>query len=88
MDDDSLHARIEHETAELRSRYPHIIDCHSAMVKWDEGGEKRYSLGLDIRWPQHQTLVSGEAKDSAPAAIAAAFLTARQRVDQAAWASR
>jgi hypothetical protein len=73
MDDDSLHARIEHEIAELRSRFPHIIDCHSAMVKWDDGGDKRYALRLDIRWPQHQTLVSGEAKDSVAAAIAAAF---------------
>ena len=88
MDSDSLHARIEHESAELRALYPHIQTCHSAMVQWDDSGEKRYSLHLDIRWPQHQTLVSGEARDDAGAAIAAAFATARQRVDQAAWASR
>ena len=88
MDTDSLQARIEHESAELRALYPHIKDCLTAMVQWSEGGEKRYALGLDIRWPQHQTLISGEAKDSAAAAIAAAFHTAHQRVREAASASR
>jgi ribosome-associated translation inhibitor RaiA len=88
MDTESLHAHIEHQSAELRSQYPHIKDCHSAMVQWDEGGVKRYSLHLDIRWPEHQTIVSGETKDSAAAAIAAAFQLARQRVRQAAGASR
>ena len=88
MDIDSVHARIEHETADLRARYPHITDCRSALVQWSEAGEKRYSLNLDIRWPQHQSLISGEAKDEAGAAIAAAFARARQRVQEAAWASR
>ena len=88
MDTDSLHAHIEHHAAELRSEYPHIKDCHSALVQWDECGEKRYSLYLDIRWPQHQTIVSGEAKDSAEAAISAAFQNARQRLHEATWASR
>lgn len=88
MNDDSLHARIEHESAGLRARHPQITDCHSAMVQWTKDGEKRYALHLDIRWPEHQTLVSGEAKDSATAAIAAAFETARQRLHEAAWAIR
>jgi hypothetical protein len=88
MDIDSLHARIEHESAELRALYPHIKDCRTALVRWTDPEGVHYSLGLDIRWPQHQTLVSGEAKDSAPAAIAAAFQTARERVHEAAWASR
>jgi hypothetical protein len=88
MDIDSVHARIEHETADLRARYPHITDCRSALVQWNDAGEKRYSLNLDIRWPQHQTLISGEAMDEAGAAIAAAFARARQRVQEAAWASR
>jgi ribosome-associated translation inhibitor RaiA len=84
MDIDSLHAHIEHQTADLRTLYPQIKDCHSAMIRWkDEGGEERYSLRLDIRWPQHQTIVSGESKDSARAAIAAAFDTAREKVHQA-----
>jgi hypothetical protein len=84
MDIDSVHARIEHETAELRARYPHITDCRTALVKWDDAGKKRYSLNLDIRWPQHQTLLNGEAMDEAGAAIAAAFTRARQRVQEVA----
>jgi hypothetical protein len=88
MDIDSLHARIEHESAELRALYPHIKDCHTALVRWTDPEGIHYSLALDIRWPQHQTLVSGAAKGSALAAIAAGFQTARVRVHEAAWASR
>ena len=88
MDSESLHARIEHETAELRARHPQVTDCHSALVQWNDAGQRRYSLKLDIRWPDHQTLISGEAHDSAGAAISAAFHSARQRLHEAAWASR
>ena len=80
MDIESVHARIEHETGELRARYPHITDCRSALIQWDDAGKKRYSLKLDLRWPEHQTLVSGAAMDDAGAAIAAAFADARRRV--------
>ena len=87
MDIDSVHARIEHESAELRARYPHITDCRTALVQWNEAGKKRYSLKLDVRWPQHQTLLNGDAMDDVGAAICAAFARARQRVQEAAWAS-
>jgi hypothetical protein len=88
MDIDSVHARIEHEGAELRARYPQVTDCRTLLVGWDEAGKKRYSLKLDLRWAQHQTLLSGEAKDEVGAAIAAAFAAARQRIQEATWASR
>ena len=88
MDIDSLQARIEHQGAELRALFPHIRHCHTALVRWTDPDGPHYSLRLDLRWPDHQTLVSGEAKDSADAAIAAAFATARQRVQEAAWAIR
>jgi hypothetical protein len=88
MDIDSVQARIAHESAELRAGYPHITDCHTLLVQWDEAGRKRYALRLDIRWPQHQTLLSGEPRDDALAAIAAGFASARTPLQQAAWASR
>ena len=88
MDIDSVHARIAHESAELRARYPYITDCQSALVQWNDAGKKRYSLRLDIRWPQHQTLLSGQAMEDAAGAISAAFADARQRVNEAAWAGR
>jgi hypothetical protein len=88
MDVDSVQARIEHESAELRSRYPHIRKCDTALVHWTDAEGSHYSLRLDIGWPNHQSLISGPAKDDAGAAIAAAFATARQRVHEAAWASR
>lgn len=88
MDIDSIHARVEHESAELRARFPHITECRSALVQWNEAGKKIYSLKLDLRWPQHQTLLAGDATEDAGAAIATAFAHARQRVQEAAWPNR
>ena len=80
MDPQSTHERIEQETVQLRAGFPHIEHCHSALVQWKDGDDPRYSLYLDIRWPQHQTLISGQARDSAEAAIGAAFQAARERL--------
>ena len=80
MDSQSLQALIEHQTAELRALFPQITDCHTALVQWKEGDATRYSLHLDIRWPQHQSLVSGPARDRAEAAIEAGVCIARERM--------
>lgn len=88
MDVDSLQARIHLESAELHTLYPHIQKCHTALVRWVDPEGSHYSMHLDIRWPQHQTLVNGGAKDSPTVAIADGFAIARQRVQEAAWASR
>jgi len=88
MDTESLQARIEHESVELRALYPHIKDCHAALACWTDAAGVHHALHLDIRWPQHQTLVSGESKDNAAAAIEAGFRTARQRVHEAAQGTR
>jgi len=80
MEPDSLRALIEHQTAELRALFPQISDCHSALEQWSEGGERRHSLWLDIRWPQRQALVSGPALPDAQAAVDAAFRLARERI--------
>ena len=79
MDRDTILGRIEHESAELRARYPHVRECIPALMHWQEAEQARYSLALDIRWPQHQTLVSGPACASAEAAIEAAFRLAAER---------
>jgi hypothetical protein len=80
MDPQSAQERIEQETVQLRAGFPHVTHCHTALVQWKDGDVKRYSLHLDIRWPQHQTLISGQARDSAEAAIGAAFQVARERL--------
>lgn len=80
MDPQSVQARMEHETAQLRALFPRITACHTALVQWREGDAVRWSLHLDIRWPQHQTLLGGEARDSAEAAIDAAFRQAKERL--------
>jgi hypothetical protein len=82
MDFDSIQGRIEHEIAELRGAFPRVESCHSALVQWKDDEQARYSLGLDIRWPQHQVLVSGPAQASADAAVEAAFRLARERLER------
>jgi hypothetical protein len=76
MKKDSLQASIEHRIAELRATYPRISHCSAQMEDWREGGEPRHSLRLDIRWPQHQSLVSGPACASPENAVDAAFAKA------------
>jgi hypothetical protein len=82
MDFDTLQARIEHEIAELRGAFPRIGSCESVLVQWSENGQARYSLGLDIRWAQHQSLVSGPAEASPEAAVDAAFQRAREALQR------
>jgi hypothetical protein len=73
MKHDSLQADMEHRIAELRAAYPRISDCRATLEDWREGGARRHSLRLDIRWPQHQSLISGPARESPEEAVQAAF---------------
>jgi hypothetical protein len=88
MDVDSIRARIEHEVAELRAHHPEMTSCDTAFSRRAEAGATRYSLYLDMRWPQRQILLPGPAMAEAGAAIDAAFQEARRRIEQASWASR
>jgi hypothetical protein len=76
-------ACIEHEVAELRGAYPRLTACHTALRNWFEDGEARYSLWLDLRWAQHQSIVSGSACGSVEQAVEAGFGKARQILDSA-----
>ena len=76
MKRDSLRGEIEHRIVELRAACPRISHCSARMEDWREGGKPRYALGLDIRWPQHQSLVSGPACASAEEAVEATFVKA------------
>ncbi len=82
MDRESLQAQIHHEVAEFQARFPQITACRSTLDEWLEEGRSRYAVRLDIRWPEHQTLVSGEAKDSPLGAVRAALETARRQLQQ------
>lgn len=80
MKEESLHALIQHEVAELRVEFPQIALVRTSLDTWTEGEARRYSLGLDIRWPDHQTLVAGPVRDGVHEAVRAAFDEARQRL--------
>jgi hypothetical protein len=69
MESETLQARIEHEIAELRARFPRVTACHPTLEQW----EGKHALRLDIRWPQHQSLVSGPPSATPEAAVRAAF---------------
>lgn len=81
MEADSLRARIQHAIADLRAAYPRISACHATLDEWHEGSASRHALRLDIRWPQHQSLISGPARDSADEAVRAAFDAATRLLD-------
>jgi hypothetical protein len=50
------------------------------LEDWQEGPEHRYALRLDLRLPQHQSLVSAGARASAYAALRAGFDAAHERM--------
>lgn len=83
MKSDTLQAGIEHRIAELRAAHPQITVCHATFDEWHESAGPCYALRLDIRWPQHQSLVSGPARASAPAAVQAAIEAAARELEQA-----
>lgn len=85
MKEETLRALLEHQVAELRVAFPQIALVRSALDTWKEGEARRYSLALDIRWPEHQILVSGPVRDGVREAVCAAFDAARARL-QAGWA--
>ena len=78
MKNDSLQASIEHRIAELRAAHPRITVCHATLDEWHEDTGPRYAVRLDIRWPQHQSLISGPARESGEEAVRAAFEKAGQ----------
>ena len=80
MDRERLQARIQHESAELLALHPRIALCRTTLEQGQGRGESRYALRLDIRWPEHQTLVSGPPQPSAEAAVAAGFAAAREQL--------
>jgi hypothetical protein len=80
---DSLQADIEHRIAELRAAHPRISVCHATLDEWHEDAGPRHALRLDIRWPQHQSLVNGPARTTAHAAVQAGFELAARTVEDA-----
>jgi len=82
MKHDGLQTGIEHRIAELRAAHPRISFCRATLEDWREDGEARYSLGLDIRWPQHQSLIGGPSRASAGQAVDAGFDKAARTLGQ------
>ena len=78
MESGGLQARIEHGIAHLRAAHPRIDACSPHLDQWREKGRPRYALRLDVRWPQHQGLVSGPARDSAAEAVQAGLAAAQR----------
>jgi hypothetical protein len=78
MELDTPQALVQHHIAELRGAYPRVTDCHFALLKGGDAAQPRHSLWLDIRWPQHQSIVSGPTCGSQLEAVRAGFQKARR----------
>lgn len=81
MELDTPQALVQHHVAELRGAYPRITDCHFALLRGGDG-QPRCSLWLDIRWPQHQSIVSGPTRGSEIEAVRAGFDKARHALEE------
>jgi hypothetical protein len=77
---ESPQALIAHHCAELRREFPRIESCEARLGSAGDDLALRHSLALDIRLPQRQLLVCGEARHDALAAVHAAFDQARGRL--------
>lgn len=80
MNADAPRPAIEHAIAELRAAFPRIAEVRPAL----EGADRAWSLRLDIRWPQHQTLLCGPLKGDPQEAVRAAFDAARAHLSGSA----
>lgn len=76
MKSDALEPAIQHAIAELKAAFPRIAEVRPAL----EGADRAWSLRLDIRWPQHQTLLCGPLKGDPQEAVRAAFDAARAQL--------
>ena len=83
MKSDTLQAGIEHRIADLRAAHPRVTVCHATLDEWHQDAGPRHALRIDIRWPQHQSLVSGPARPSTRAAVEAAFALAARTLERA-----
>ena len=81
MKPDTLQADIEHSIAELRGRHPRIAVVHATLDEWHEDRAPCHALRLDIRWAQHQSLVSGPVRPGGWAAVQAGFEAAAQKLE-------
>jgi hypothetical protein len=80
MEPDLLRASIHREIAKLRAASPRITACHATIEEWHEAGVPRHALQLDIRSPEHQSLISGPARDNVDEALRAAFDAAAEQM--------
>ncbi len=85
---ESIHALIQHQVADLRDAWPEIEAVRTVLERRAQGGGIRYSLSLDIRAPQRQSLVAGPERESEAEAVDAAFAAARERLEETPWARR
>ena len=81
MRSDSLQALIEHGIADLCAAYPDITSCQFALQGARDGERMRHSLWLDIRAPEHQSIVCGPACASEHEAVQAGLAKARYELE-------
>jgi hypothetical protein len=80
MKSDSFQAELEHEIGELRGAFPRVTAVRAELDEVREYDSRRFAVRLDIRWPEHQALLSGPACGAPLDALHAAFAMAKGRL--------
>jgi hypothetical protein len=81
---EALEARIRNAVAELAGLYPQLSACHVAAEKVAPGPAEAFCVRLDLRFPEHQSLLNGEPCASLDLAIRSAFNAAKRRLEELA----
>jgi hypothetical protein len=81
---EALEARIRDAVAGLADLCPQLSACHVVAEKAAPGGCEAFCVRLDLRLPEHQSLLNGEPCASLDLAIRGAFDAARKRLGELA----
>ena len=75
-----LRARVRADFDVLKSDYADLRDCRVALEMVNGAALPRFCAHLDLRLPQRQIIISGEASETAAEALCAALAAARRHL--------
>lgn len=77
---EGLRAVIRRDFDRLKSEHADLRDCRIALETVNGAGLPRFCAHLELRLPQRQVIISGEARETALDALHAALAAARRHL--------
>jgi hypothetical protein len=71
---------IRRDFDRLKSDFPDLADCRVAVEMVNGSSVPRFCAHIELRLPQRQIIVSGEASESLPSALRRALDSARRQI--------